>query len=498
MNQLGENCIVLHFGSQSLCAGYYKGEFTPLAVNCASSIPAVVSYSDSSYQLDNDELKRIGYDYLKYPLLLFGLTYNDYSSSDLSNVPFGRPIVSGFNSLPRYSLSNGTCLFCEEVITKMIECVCKMVTEYVEDLSIVYMAIPSYYGFNLRNKLRSCIQDAGYSCGGFLTESEAAVLHSLYSFYSDCNSLVRNNVYFVFSMEYLSCEGCLVVVENATMTHYPIFHTRKLGGFSFDQAVLDYCVKKASAEDIDLFNGNRERELPHLLRTIQSAREMNNFSIDFDEYSVTIDDDKLQRLFEDIMRSIKQGILDGFVHEKDRSQRSVIARESVKNVVFLDGATLYEPLKNEVFSLFRAASMDCSAIGELKGFLSHVIRSKSDRLVDIRESINTSVGIGLNNGRVRRVIPAGSCLPFKDTLPFECDSANGKFFTAVYSGDMYFNTPLIQGLRFEFQINRVIDIKKGHVHNLEVQLTEDGKLTIAVISPDGNIIYKTTRVLSIF
>ena len=501
MDQLRENCVVLHLGSQSLCAGYYKGQFTPLAVNSASSIPAVLSYCDNSYQLDNDELQRVGYDYLRYPLLLFGLTYNDYSTSSLSNFPFGRPIVNGFNSLPCYSLSDGTCLCCEEVISKMIECICQMVKEYVNDLSVVYIITPSYYGFNLKNKLRSCIQHAGYSCGGFLTESEAAVLHSLYSFYSsysDCNSTARTDVYFVFSMEYLSCDGCLVVVENGVMTHYPIFHTRQLGGLSFDQVLLDYCVKKASAEGVDLFGENREKELPNLLKVVKNARETNYVSIDFIEYSVTIDDDELQRLFGDLMRTIKQGILDGFAHERDRIRRSFIARERVKKVMFLSGDTMYELLKNEVLSLFKADTVVYSAVDELRGFLPHVLRSGSDRLVDVRESINTSIGVGLNNGRVRRVVPAGSCLPFKESLPFECDSANGTFFTAVYSGDMYFNTPLIQGLRLEFRISKIIDIKKGQVCNLEVQLAEDGQLTIVVVSPDSHILYNKTRLLSIF
>ena len=491
--------VAIHVGSQHSAACYGDGTIIPLVYQDSPVLNNVLCYSSSQPYLLTDTSSALTENVIRYPLRLFDLTSSHTGLLNLSNLYFGSPVIQYQNSCC-FHLSNGIMKPCDDAILDLIRCIYILVTKASNNIDSLALTIPSYYSYEMRERLNKCIQRAGCTSRGLFTEAECLVLNKLYS-QKDYLKEVDN--YFVLLIGANICECSFIKVRKGQLTEYPIFFQRNLGGNKVDELLLNYCEEELKRRHIDIYEGRKKENTPKLLDLIESGKEflLSDECIEFSDLkespSVDITNEKYLELLQPMIDAIQKGIVEGFSLARDRMEDPDISIDKVTKVILSGNLLLnHQPLENEIMKLFSVNAMKCGVNEELQGCIYHLQHDRNTAM-RLLHPLNYSIGIGLDNNRVQRVILANSLLPVKGSLTWRHNGVlNNEINTAIFYGDMFINKPLTSNMK------RVITIREKSFHfvmnmlfQTRLEVSKDGVLTITIVNMNNKVLYQKSIAL---
>ena len=496
------NTIAIHIGSQNSAASYGDDPIIPLICGNQSTLNTIICYNNFDPYLQPSTNSIHMENFIRYPLRLFDLSLNNFGNQAIKDLSFGSPVIQ-YNNTLFFHLANGTMKSCDDVITDIIRYIYKEALKMNNKINSLALTIPTYYSYQMRERLKACIKRAGYSCSGLFTEAECLVLKQLYS---HKDPKFEEDNYFVLLLGASICEGSFIKVCNGCLIEYPIFYKRNLGGNKVDELLLQFCDDELKKKGIDLYEGNKKENLVSLLDSIRAAKEMilEDECIYFNNVkgkpSVPITETTYIELITPIIEAIKKSIIEGFIAERDRMEDPDISIDKITKVIFLGGMLSSEqPFRSELMKLFPVKLIDCAINHELEGCLLHLQRNKSTTMV-LKHPLTYSIGVGLDSNRAKRMISAGMLLPTNSSLIWrQNDVLKQEVNTAIFYGDMFISTPLLTNMKRLMGIREKSEVyAANNLYKMNMELSSDGVLTVFIASINNRILFTKSITLPFY
>ena len=494
--------VAIHIGSQNSAACYGENPIIPLICQDHTLLNNVISYSSGQPRLQLEKSIVNSENTIRYPLRLFDLALNNVGGQKISDIAFGSPVVQ-YNQSLYFHLANGSMKSCDDAILDIMRFIYNEAFRLSNEIDSLSLTIPSYYSYEMRDRLNKCIQRAGITSRGLFTEAECLVLDKLYS--QDKYWEEKSN-YFVLHIGAVVCEGSFIKVSEGQLTEYPIFFERNLGGEKVDELLLNFCDNKLKQDGIDIYEGNKKENKKKRLEYINLAKEiyLDDECIEFPmtkgSQSVDIDAEQYIEILKPVIDTIKKSIVNGFALERDRMEDPDISIDKVTKVICLGELLTKQPaFQNEIMKLFSVAPINCGVNQELEGCLRH-LRCEKSKAMKLLHPLNFSIGIGLDNNRAKRIISAGSLLPAKSSLIWRQNGLlKNELNTAIFCGDMFISMPLLDNLKRLLTIReKSADFVTHHLFRTMLEVSTDGVLTISILNMKDKELYRKSIMLTIY
>ena len=494
--------VAIHIGSKNSAACYGRSPVIPLVYQDHYEMNNVLCYSDGYTRLLFETNVVNKENIIRYPLRLFDLALNNIEGRAITDQSFGSPVVQ-FNQSLYFHLSNGSMKSCDDAILDIIRFIYYEAKRMSTEISSLSLTIPSYYSYEMRDRLNKCIQRAEITSRGLFTEAECLVLNKVYS--QEKYKEERSN-YFVLLIGAVVCEGSFIKVREGRLTEYPIFYERNLGGDKIDELLLNYCDDILKKDGFDIYEGNKKENMVKLLEHIKQSKELllDDECIEFPKLKgsqpVEIDEEKYIEIIKPLIDKIKKNIVNGFALERDRMDDPDISIDKVTKVI-CSGKLLTEqpPFQNEIMKLFSVEPVNCGVNEELEGCLRH-LQCEKDKAMTLLHPLKYSIGIGLDNNRAKRIISAGSLLPAKNSLIWRQNGLlKNEVNTALFYGDMFISMPVLGGLKRLLTIREKSgDFVTHYLFRTKLEVSTDGVLTISIVNMKDKELYKKSMMLPFY